>query len=98
MAGRRSRIRGTRSGPADAKVEIRRHFSYMGRLMTAAMSIPGHFDPVPVPRPEPAGDGARVNLIGLSKAEIRAALQQAGLDERQAKLRARQLWHQIYNR
>ena len=66
--------------------------------MTAAMSIPGHFDPVPVPRPEAAVDGARRNLIGLSKAEIRAALAEAGLDERQAKLRAKQLWHQIYNR
>jgi 23S rRNA (adenine2503-C2)-methyltransferase len=66
-------------------------------LMTAAMSIPGLIDPVPVPRAA-ADDGARVNLIGLSKAEIRAALAEAGLDERQAKLRAKQLWHQIYNR
>ncbi|HEV7661469.1 MAG TPA: 23S rRNA (adenine(2503)-C(2))-methyltransferase RlmN [Allosphingosinicella sp.] len=67
--------------------------------MTAAMAIPGHIDPVTVPRPEmAAAEGARVNLIGLSKAEIRAALTEAGLDERQAKLRAKQLWHQIYNR
>ena len=67
--------------------------------MTAAMSIPGHIDPVTVPRPELAAiDGARVNLIGLGKAEIRAALAEAGLDDRQAKLRAKQLWHQIYNR
>ena len=66
--------------------------------MTAAMPIPGLIDPVPVPRPAAAGEGARVNLIGLSKAEIRAALAAAGLDERQAKLRAKQLWHQIYNR
>ena len=70
----------------------------MGRLMTAAMPIPGLIDPVPVPRPAPAADDARVELIGLSKAEIRAALTEAGLDERQAKLRAKQLWHQIYNR
>ena len=70
----------------------------MGRLMTAAMPIPGHIDPVTVPRPEPAAGDARVNLIGLSKAEIRAQLAAAGLDERQAKLRAKQLWHQIYNR
>ncbi len=70
----------------------------MGRLMTAAMPIPGLIDPVPVPRPRQAGDDARVALIGLSKAEIRAALAEAGLDERQAKLRAKQLWHQIYNR
>ena len=61
------------------------------------MPIPGLIDPVPVPR-APAAADARVNLIGLSKAEIREALAAAGLDERQAKLRARQLWHQIYNR
>jgi 23S rRNA (adenine2503-C2)-methyltransferase len=66
--------------------------------MTAVMSIPGHIDPVPVPRPMAAADGACVNLIGRSKAEIRAALSAAGLDERQAKLRAKQIWHQIYNR
>jgi 23S rRNA (adenine2503-C2)-methyltransferase len=66
--------------------------------MTAAMSIPGLIDPVPVPRAPAADDGGRVNLIGLAKAEIRAALAAAGLDERQAKLRAKQLWHQIYNR
>jgi len=62
------------------------------------MSIPGLIDPVPVPRAERAGGDARVNLVGLSKAEIRDALAQAGLDDRQAKLRAKQLWHQIYNR
>ena len=62
------------------------------------MSIPGLIDPVPVPRPAPAADGGRADLIGLSRAEIRAALAAAGLDERQAKLRAKQLWHQIYHR
>ena len=62
------------------------------------MPIPGHIDPVPVPRPKVASEDARVDLVGLSKAQIRDALAKAGLDERQAKLRAKQLWHQIYNR
>jgi 23S rRNA (adenine2503-C2)-methyltransferase len=62
------------------------------------MAIPGQIDPVPVPRPPAAVEGARVNLVGLSKARICQALAAAGLDERQAKLRAKQLWHQIYNR
>jgi len=62
------------------------------------MAIPGLIDPVPVPRPVAAAEGARVNLIGLAKAEVRDALAEAGLDARQAKLRAKQLWHQIYNR
>ena len=70
----------------------------MARAMNAAMPIPGLIDPVPVPRPETPADGARVELVGLSKAEIRATLAAAGLDEKQAKLRAKQIWHQIYHR
>ena len=66
--------------------------------MTAPMAIPGHIDPVPVPRPSPAGGDARVDLIGLSRVGIREELARAGLDDKQAKLRAKQLWHQIYNR
>jgi 23S rRNA (adenine2503-C2)-methyltransferase len=80
-------------------MEIPALSAYMDALMTAFMSIPGHIDPVPVPRPAKAADAdARVNLVGLAKAEIQTALGAAGLDERQAKLRAKQLWHQIYNR
>ncbi|HEX8535492.1 MAG TPA: 23S rRNA (adenine(2503)-C(2))-methyltransferase RlmN [Allosphingosinicella sp.] len=66
--------------------------------MTAAMPIPGHIDPVPVPRPQTARDDARLNLIGLSRDAIREALAEAGMDPKQAKLRAKQIWHQIYNR
>ena len=66
--------------------------------MTAVMPIPGHIDPVPVPRPAFADEESRVELVGLSRDAIRAALAEAGLDERQAKLRSKQLWHQIYNR
>ncbi len=66
--------------------------------MTPTMQIPGHIDPVPVPRAvTPRADG-RVDLVGLSRDGIRAALAEAGLEERQAKLRAKQLWHWIYNR
>ncbi len=66
--------------------------------MTAVMTIPGHIDPVPVPRPEFERADKRVDLVGLSRDAIRAALEEAGLDARQAKLRAKQIWHQIYNR
>ena len=64
----------------------------------AAMPIPGHIDPVPVPRAAVARADGRVDLIGLPKAEIRAALEAAGMEPKQAKLRAKQLWHWIYNR
>src|SRR3954466_10971024 len=70
----------------------------MEPIMTAPMPIPGHIDPVPVPRPAFAGSDSRVELVGLSKAQIREALAEAGLEPRQAKLRAKQIWHQIYNR
>ena len=65
---------------------------------TSLMPIPGPIDPVPVARPRtPRADG-RVELVGLAREEIRAALEVAGLDPKQARLRAKQLWHWIYNR
>jgi 23S rRNA (adenine2503-C2)-methyltransferase len=65
---------------------------------TSLMPIPGPIDPVPVPRAAaPRADG-RVELVGLSKDQIRAAFEGAGLEPRQAKLRAKQVWHWIYNR
>lgn len=70
-------------------------------MLTASsppMPIPGHIDPVPVPRnlaPRPDG---RVDLIGLSKDQLRETLSDAGMDARQAKLRAKQVWHWLYNR
>jgi 23S rRNA (adenine2503-C2)-methyltransferase len=66
--------------------------------MTAPMPIPGHIDPVPVPRPAFAAEDKRVDLVGLARDGIREALEEAGLEPRQAKLRAKQIWHQIYNR
>ena len=66
--------------------------------MNAPMPIPGHIDPVPVPRdPVVRADGRR-DLLGRSKDELRALLEAAGLEPKQAKLRAKQLWHWIYNR
>jgi 23S rRNA (adenine2503-C2)-methyltransferase len=62
------------------------------------MQIPGHIDPVPVPRDVALRDDGRVDLIGLPKLEIRAALEAAGMEPKQAKLRAKQLWHWMYNR
>jgi 23S rRNA (adenine2503-C2)-methyltransferase len=66
--------------------------------MTAPMPIPGHIDPVPVPRPAFAGADPRVDLVGPSRDAIREALEEAGLEPKQAKLRSKQIWHQIYNR
>jgi 23S rRNA (adenine2503-C2)-methyltransferase len=38
----------------------------------------------------------RASLVGLSKAEMRGVLKGIGLDEREAKMRASQLWNWIY--
>jgi 23S rRNA (adenine2503-C2)-methyltransferase len=65
---------------------------------TNLMPIPGPVDPVPVPRAATSRADGKVELIGLPKEEIRAALEAAGLEPKQAKLRAKQIWHWIYNR
>ena len=62
------------------------------------MQIPGHIDPVPVPRAAVLRDDGRIDLVGLPREQIRHELEAAGLDARQAKLRAKQIWHWIYNR
>ena len=65
---------------------------------TALMPIPGPADPVTVPRKAvPRADGKQ-ELVGLPREAIRAALEEAGLDPRQAKLRAKQVYHWIYHR
>ena len=64
----------------------------------APMPIPGPVDPVPVPRAMPPRADGRHDLIGLPKPAIRALLEAEGMDAKQAKLRAKQLWHWIYNR
>src|SRR5580765_2728159 len=65
---------------------------------TSLMPIPGPVDPVPVPRAATVRADGRVELVGLSRAQIHAELEAAGLDAKQAKLRAKQIWHWIYNR
>tara|TARA_R110000782_G_scaffold78276_3_gene154984 strand:+ start:29861 stop:31096 length:1236 start_codon:yes stop_codon:yes gene_type:complete len=62
------------------------------------MQIPGHIDPVPVPRAiTPRADG-RADLLGLSRDQIRAELEEKGLEPKQAKLRSKQLFHWLYHR
>ncbi len=62
------------------------------------MQIPGHIDPVAVPRAPILRADGRVDLVGLAKDAIRGELEAAGLDAKAAKLRAKQIWHWIYNR
>lgn len=65
---------------------------------TTLMSIPGQIDPVPVARDiTPRADG-RIDLLGLPKSRIRDLFETAGLDQKQAKLRAKQVFHWLYHR
>jgi 23S rRNA (adenine2503-C2)-methyltransferase len=67
-------------------------------VATTLMPIPGAIDPVPVARAPQRRADSKVELVGLSRDAIRAALEAEGLEPKQAKLRAKQLWHWIYNR
>jgi 23S rRNA (adenine2503-C2)-methyltransferase len=62
------------------------------------MPIPGYIDPVPVPRAKTFREDGRIDLIGLGKDDLRQTLLDAGMELRQAKLRAKQIWHWLYNR
>ncbi|MBZ6377299.1 23S rRNA (adenine(2503)-C(2))-methyltransferase [Pacificimonas flava] len=62
------------------------------------MTIPGTDSPVPVPRAIPARADGRVDLLGLTKDELRACLEAGGVEQKRAKMRAKQLWHWIYLR
>lgn len=67
------------------------------------MPIPGHIDPLPVPRPgvvdgvTPREDG-RIDVMGLPKKRIAVLFEDAGLDAKAAKLRAKQVYHWLYHR
>ncbi|WP_126172687.1 23S rRNA (adenine(2503)-C(2))-methyltransferase RlmN [Altericroceibacterium xinjiangense] len=65
---------------------------------TALMPIPGQIDPVPVARDITPREDGRVDLIGLPKLRIAELFAQAGLDPKQAKLRAKQVFHWLYHR
>ncbi len=66
--------------------------------MTAA-TAPITQDVLTIPRKAPpkAGDG-RVNLVGLTRDGLRAALLEAGTPERQANMRTSQVWQWIYQK
>ena len=62
--------------------------------VTLSLDI-GHavsLDPLPARRP---GRG-KPSLVGLDRPGLRSALMETGLDEREAKMRASQLWNWIY--
>jgi len=65
---------------------------------TALMPIPGPIDPVPVARVITPREDGRIDLIGLTRPQIAALFEEAGLEAKQAKLRAKQTFHWLYHR
>jgi 23S rRNA (adenine2503-C2)-methyltransferase len=65
---------------------------------TQLMQIPGHIDPLPVARDITPREDGRVDVMGLPKKDIAALFEQAGLDAKAAKLRAKQVYHWLYHR
>ena len=62
------------------------------------MQIPGHIDPVVMPRAiTPRKDG-RIDLMGLSHLQIKQLFEETQLDAKAAKLRSKQIFHWIYHR
>lgn len=66
--------------------------------LPVGMPIPGHVDPVTVPRQVTAREDGRIDLIGLPRPQIATLFQEAGLDAKAAKLRAKQVFHWLYHR
>ncbi|MDX5948522.1 23S rRNA (adenine(2503)-C(2))-methyltransferase RlmN [Zymomonas mobilis] len=69
--------------------------------LTSSLSgslISGQAEVQVAPRILPTRQDGRIDLLGLSRDQIRQALKEAGLEEKQAKLRTKQLWHWMYNR
>ncbi|WP_182086029.1 23S rRNA (adenine(2503)-C(2))-methyltransferase RlmN [Aureimonas sp. ME7] len=54
--------------------------------------------PRPAPAAAPTSAPAKRSLLGLSREEMGAALVEAGIPTRQAKMRVQQLWHWLYVR
>ncbi len=65
---------------------------------TQLMQIPGHIDPLTIPRDITPREDGRVDLIGLPRPQIAALFETAGLDAKAAKLRAKQCFHWLYHR
>jgi 23S rRNA (adenine2503-C2)-methyltransferase len=62
---------------------------------TAAAAVPGFFEKAPLER---YVRPVRPSLVGLSRAELAAALGEIGVSPLQRKMRAQQLWHWLYVR
>ncbi|MBL4789166.1 MAG: 23S rRNA (adenine(2503)-C(2))-methyltransferase RlmN [Kordiimonadaceae bacterium] len=59
---------------------------------------PNGHEPIISPRVNFADPSGKVNLLGLSRDELKGALRDFGVAEKQLRMRATQLWHWVYHR
>lgn len=59
---------------------------------------PNGHEPIVQPRIDADLIDGKINLLGLSRAELKDALADFGIPEKQLKMRTTQLWHWIYHR
>jgi hypothetical protein len=64
--------------------------------MTMTATAPITQDVLTIPRKTP--EGGKVNLVGLTREGLRAALIEAGTPEKQARMRCGQIWQWIYQK
>lgn len=58
---------------------------------------PNGHEPIVSPRPL-ADAGDKLNILGLDRAELKAAIADIGVPEKQVRMRATQVWHWLYHR
>ncbi len=94
------------AGPASDNEPLDAGASDDAGIGAASALMPGLLGAEAVPVPRAASDGAQVtaradgkiDLLGLTRAQIGAFLTDAGLDGKAAKLRSKQIFHWIYHR
>jgi len=59
---------------------------------------PSGQEPIIQPRLDPTLASGKTNLLGLDREELKDALREIGVAEKQIKMRAQQLWHWVYHR
>jgi len=67
-------------------------------LYILPMEIPGYQDARIMPRRDPAVAAGKRDLLGLSRAELKQALLDIQIPQKQANMRTKQLWHWLYHR
>ncbi|WP_373460354.1 23S rRNA (adenine(2503)-C(2))-methyltransferase RlmN [Pseudokordiimonas caeni] len=62
------------------------------------MQIPSGVEPIVADRTDPALKEGKRNILGFDREDLKAALAEIGVPEKQIKMRTTQVWHWLYHR